>query len=185
MAHKTQDGLTIATPQVVDAPTYVRSVSKFFCEAHPEYLPCKQNMDKIRDYFVDNGLEWNAANLEMVYNRVKDDLIPPLDILKLEDRPVAEVKKIYEKYGTPRYEFGRLIGYDLPAEWTNRPRTNGAETPRNSWISNDTPVPKSVLDEKISQGTKLTAREYQMLSSRQLKEFLSQHDGRIPDYLVK
>ncbi len=183
MATQTANGLTIQTPAIADATTYVRTVSKFFLQAHPEFLPCERNMNQVLDYMRENGLVYNAENLEAAYQHVKDDLMPAMNELRLEEKSPAEVKKIYEKYGTPRYEFGKLIGYDLPKEWLDRPRTNGAQTPRNTWESNSSPIPKSVMDEKIASGSKLSKKEFALLTSKQYVAFISANGGEIPSYL--
>ena len=189
--HSAKSGLKINTPQVVDPAAYVRTVSKYFLQAHPEFNPCPENMRKIMDHMIENGIVYDADTLEDTYQRFKDDMIPARDTLHLDTCSAKEYKRLLQKYGVP---YQRLVAtqtgpayvtdYNEPESW-KVPAKHGEVMPIGQWESNSSPVSKSIMDTKIANGEKLTKKEFAMLDPRQYSAFMDQNGGEIPEYLRK
>jgi hypothetical protein len=191
MAHKTAGGLEIETPQVVDAPSYVKTISKYFLEEHRDFLPCPSNMNLLLDCLRENNLVYSPENLEWCYERVKGDILPPKDVLGLDTMSAKQYQETLKKYGVEKQvmvpgQRGPVLKtiYEEPEAW--RQPTKREEFTSGNWLSNDSlATDKRELSAKVAKGDKLTRKEYASLDSRQYRTFIDANGGQIPDYLLK
>lgn len=62
--------------QEIEAQQKAEAEARKFVASHPEYNPVPENQDVIQAAMTEKGLAWTKRNLEIIYDEVKDRLVP-------------------------------------------------------------------------------------------------------------